>query len=130
MARAVYLFGMAGFVWGVRSLRSFDAFGAGTIRAHLKGKPPRPTRFVVRGPYRWVRHPLYLFSLMLIWSSPDVTTDRLLFNALFTVWIFAGSRLEERDLVAELGDAYRRYQREVPMLIPWRLRPVAESAPE
>jgi protein-S-isoprenylcysteine O-methyltransferase Ste14 len=128
-ARAVYVAGIAGFVWGVLSLHSFDAFGAGTIRAHLKGKPPRSTRFVVRGPYRWVRHPLYLFSLLLIWSSPDVTTDRLLFNACFTVWIFVGSWLEERDLVEELGDAYRAYQRDVPMLIPWRLRPVPESAP-
>jgi protein-S-isoprenylcysteine O-methyltransferase Ste14 len=129
-ARAVYLAGIAGFVWGVRSLRSFDAFGAGTIRAHFKGKPPRPMRFVVRGPYRWVRHPLYLFSLLLIWSSPDLTTDRLLFNAAFSVWIFLGSWLEERDLVAELGDAYRTYQRDVAMLIPWRLRPVPESGPD
>ena len=33
---------------------------------------------VVRGPYRWVRHPLYLTTLLMIWSYPDLTADRLL----------------------------------------------------
>ena len=67
-----------------------------------------------------LRHPLYFFVLLLIWSCPDLTVDRLLFNVLWTAWIFVGTCLEERDLVAEFGDAYRRYQESVPMLIPWR----------
>ena len=57
---------------------------------------------------------------MLIWSSPDLTLDRLLFNVLFTTWIVIGTLLEERDLVAEFNEAYRDYQRNVPMLIPWK----------
>jgi protein-S-isoprenylcysteine O-methyltransferase Ste14 len=68
-----------------------------------------------------VRHPLYFFTLVLIWSSPDITLDRLLFNVLFTGWIVMGTRLEERDLVAEFGEHYRAYQRYVPMLIPYKL---------
>ena len=77
--------------------------------------------FSVRGPYRWVRHPFYSFTLVLIWSSPEVTADRLLFNVLFTVWIVIGTRLEEGDLVAIFGEAYRHYQRDVPMLVPYRI---------
>ena len=57
--------------------------------------------------------------LVLLWACPDVTADRLLLNGLFTGWIVVGSRLEERDLVREFGDAYRDYQRKVPMLLPW-----------
>ncbi len=75
---------------------------------------------VVRGLYRWVRHPLYLATLMMIWSYPDLTADRLLFNVLFTGWIIVGTVLEERDLVENFGDDYRNYQRRVPMLIPYR----------
>jgi protein-S-isoprenylcysteine O-methyltransferase Ste14 len=79
--------------------------------------------FVVKGPYRWVRHPLYLFMTLMIWSCPDLTADRLLFNGLWTVWIVIGSILEERDLVLEFGDVYREYQQTVPMFIPRRLEP-------
>ena len=56
----------------------------------------------------------------MIWSYPDLTADRLLFNVLFTGWIIVGSVLEERDLVENYGEDYRSYQRRVPMLIPYR----------
>jgi hypothetical protein len=59
----------------------------------------------------------------MIWSNPDLTLDRLLFNLIFTVWVIIAVMLEERDLVAAYGESYRNYQREVPMLIPWRIRP-------
>ena len=49
--------------------------------------------FIVRGPYRWVRHPLYAFSLVMIWSGPVFTVDRLLHNALFSIWIVIGAIL-------------------------------------
>jgi len=83
--------------------------------------------FTVRGPYRWVRHPLYLFTLMMIWSYPGLTADRLLFNILWSGWVIIGSVLEERDLAAEFGQPYRDYQRTVPMLVPYRLRPAGRG---
>jgi len=77
--------------------------------------------FTLRGPYRWVRHPLYLFSLVFFWSFPDLTADRLLFNVLWTAWVFLGTVLEERDLVELFGQTYREYQRDVPMILPLRI---------
>ena len=74
----------------------------------------------IRGPYRWVRHPLYSLFVVMLWTFPDLTADRLLFNVLFTAWIVLGSVLEERDLAREFGDPYRTYQSQVPMLVPWR----------
>ncbi len=118
---------LAGFWWGVASLRHFDTFGVGAIRRHRRGRPEHPPTLVVRGAYRWVRHPLYLCMLVLIWSSLDLTADRLLFDVLWTAWIAVGTVLEERDLVADMGPAYVEYQRRVPMLLPWR-RPARESA--
>ena len=119
----VYLLSFTGFIWGTRALKAFDPYGLRPILGRLRGRKPRPMLFVVRGPYRWVRHPLYLFMILMIWSCPNLTSDRLLFDGLWTVWIVIGSILEERDLVLEFGDAYREYQRKVPMLIPHRVRP-------
>jgi len=121
LARAAFFACIAGIVWSSRSLGSFDTFGFRPVLYRLRGKALPAPRLIVRGPYRWVRHPIYLFSILMIWSTPDLTADRLLFNALWTVWILIGALLEERDLVAELGEAYRKYQREVPMLVPRRL---------
>jgi len=120
----LYFLSFAGFIWGIRALKVFDPYGLSPILGRLRGRKPRPMAFTIRGPYRWVRHPLYLFMISMIWSCPDLTGDRLLFNALWTVWIVIGSILEERDLVLEFGDVYREYQRKVPMLIPRRVRPI------
>jgi len=120
LARAISILAILGFVGGVRALRSFDTFGLVPIKVHLRGKQLRPPNFIVRGPYLWIRHPLYFFMIVLIWSTPDVSSDRLLFNVLWTLWIVVGSYLEERDLVAEFGERYRHYQKTVPMLFPRR----------
>jgi methanethiol S-methyltransferase len=120
IARGVFFLSIAGIGWGVYALKSFDPFGRAAIRAHLSWKLPRPPQFAVSGPYLWVRHPLYFFVILLIWSCPDLTVDRLLFNFLWTVWIYVGTILEEKDLISDFGDDYLQYQRSVPMLIPWK----------
>lgn len=120
IAQGGSLVAVAFFFWGVFALKGFDLFGLSPVRAHLRGTQEPPTAFVVRGPYRWVRHPLYFSILVLFWLCPDLTLDRLLFNVLWTGWIWIGTRLEEGDLENEFGGAYRDYRRSVPMLIPWR----------
>jgi len=122
--RAVYCFAMLGMVWSILALGSFDGLGLKPVLDRLRKTRSSPIPFTVRGPYRWVRHPLYLFCLLMIWAYPDITMDRLLFNVLFTAWIVVGTVLEERDLVVAFGNGYRDYQRAVPMLLPRRLRPM------
>jgi len=128
LPRAICLLGIAGFIWGVRALGTFDPFGRISIVAHIRRKQLRSTNLVVRGPYFWVRHPLYFFMLVIIWSVPGVNSDRLLFNVVWTFWIVIGSYLEEKDLVAEFGEKYRFYQKTVPMLLPWK-GPIGRSLP-
>ena len=42
-------------------------------------------------------------------------------NTLLTLYVVIGKWLEERKLVLEFGEAYLRYQRQVPMLIPFAM---------
>ena len=107
--RAVFLASWVGVAWCIRSLGQFDPFGVRLT-----------TGLAIRGPYRWVRHPLYFFSIVSLWASPAQSADRILFEILTTAWIVLATRLEERDLVAQFGNAYREYQRKVPMLLPRR----------
>lgn len=43
----------------------------------------------------------------------------IVINVVLTVYVIVGTKLEERKLVLEYGDRYIKYQREVPMLIPF-----------
>jgi protein-S-isoprenylcysteine O-methyltransferase Ste14 len=126
---AVALSGLAAallIVSGYAVRRTIDFLGVRPIRAHLRGEVPRATPFFVAGPYRWVRHPLYACILALFWIRPDMTADGLVLAILWSGWIVVGTILEERDLVAHFGDEYRRYQRRVPMLVPWRRPPAPD----
>jgi methanethiol S-methyltransferase len=117
LARGLFFLAMAGSVWVMYTLQSSELFGIASIKAKLSGKQVKAPEFIVRGPYLRVRHPLYFFVIVMIWSCPDLTVDRLLFNVLWTMWIYLGTFLEERDLLADFGEAYREYQSRVPRLI-------------
>lgn len=119
-AYALSAFALGLFVWGIAALRTFDPLGLRPIKLARQDQPQPPSEFVVRGPYRWVRHPLYSCIILAIWAWPDVTSDRLLFALLWTAWMAIGARLEEQDLQREFGVRYQEYRRFVPMLIPWR----------
>ena len=121
LLRLLFILSIAGFYWGVKALGTFDPFGVVKIKLTIRNKEPKIVPLAVKGPYRWVRHPLYFFSLIMIWACPDLTYDRLLFNSMWSLWIFIATKLEERDLVREFGNGYREYQKKVPMLIPCKI---------
>ena len=124
LMRCFFFLAVIGTGWGMWALRSVDMFGLDAVIKHHKDEASAPKPFSIRGPYRWVRHPLYLFTIVIFWSCPDITADRLLFNILWTLWVIVGTKLEERELVEDFGDAYREYQSKVPMLFPRGFRPV------
>ena len=80
------------------------------------------SHLVVDGLHRYVRHPLYTSSMIVLWLASPMTINRLTFIIAATAYFYVGSIFEERKLVAEFGDAYRDYQRRVPRLAP-RIRP-------
>jgi len=120
LLRGAFLGSFFGFFWSVKALGDFDALGIQPIKARLRNRELPEAKFTVKGPYKLVRHPVYLFTLVLLWCYPDVSADRLLLNIAFSAWIVVGTVLEERDLVAEFGQEYIEYQKNVPMLLPWR----------
>jgi protein-S-isoprenylcysteine O-methyltransferase Ste14 len=65
-----------------------------------------------------VRHPMYFALILYLWCQIFRTMD-LVINTLLTLYVIIGTWLEERKLVLEFGEAYLRYQKQVPMLIPF-----------
>ena len=73
------------------------------------------------GPYRIVRHPIYTgFTSAALGTAITATTgDALVGFALLLASCLVKIRREERFLTAEFGDTYRRFQAEIPMLVPF-----------
>jgi protein-S-isoprenylcysteine O-methyltransferase Ste14 len=71
------------------------------------------------GPYRWVRHPLYLGWLLAVFGTAHMTANRLTFAALSTSYLCVAIPWEERSLRRIFGEAYASYQRTVR----WRMIP-------
>ncbi|OBG36507.1 methanethiol S-methyltransferase [Mycobacterium sp. E3198] len=101
----------------------FDLFGLRQVYLAWRGKPYTHIGFHARFFYRLVRHPLMLGFLIAFWATPTMTAGHLLFSIAMTAYILIAVRIEERDLVAVLGDEYRDYRNDVSMLVPLKGRP-------
>ena len=78
----------------------------------------RTGKLVTHGLYRFVRHPLYTFSLLILWLSPKVTINSFIVYLALTLYVLVGAFFEERKLLREFGQEYANYRSVTPMLMP------------
>jgi len=109
-------------------INHFELFGLQQVFASLTQRAVPEVRFRTPLLYRYVRHPLYLGLLLGFWAVPLMTVGRLLFAFGFSAYILIGVQFEERDLLQQFGERYRRYREQVGMLLPrwaraWRQGP-------
>ena len=115
---ALFAFGWLLVLVATFLINHFDLFGLRQVWLYFRGREYTPLPFVTPGPYKFVRHPLYVGWLCAFWGTPTMTVAHLLFAVITTAHILIAIRWEERDLVAHHGPAYSNYQRNVSMIVP------------
>jgi protein-S-isoprenylcysteine O-methyltransferase Ste14 len=103
-------------------INHFDLFGLRQVWCAFRERECGPSRFVTPGPYRFVRHPLYVGWLTVFWATPTMTLAHFVLAAGMTIYILAAIWFEERNL-AEAHPEYAEYRRRVGMLLPRISRP-------
>jgi len=96
----------------------FDLFGVKRALHAYLGITVGRKGFVTPMVYRAIRHPIMTSLMIGLWVTPHMTVGHALLAAGMTVYVVIGVRYEERSLVDELGDDYRRYQATTPRFLP------------
>lgn len=109
---AFVIIGVVFAIWSRQSLRN-NWSGVVVI---MEGQ-----QFMRHGPYAIVRHPIYGGMLLALLGTTLVasTVGSLLGLALAIISLWQKACIEEQFLMAEFGEQYANYQREVKFLIPF-----------
>ena len=94
-------------VWEFAGLRQ-------VIAPHAEGKK----LLMIKGLYKYMRHPLYTFGLLFVWLTPVMSANMFVLYISLTIYTIIGAHFEERKLLREFGEDYARYKENTPMLMP------------
>lgn len=104
----------------VQSARQLDVFALAGIRQVLVDASSAIHPLARHGSYALVRHPIYLWWLLFVWPTPVMTSTRLAFAVISTLYLVLAVPFEERDLKRIYGAEYDAYIRQVPWrMVPW-----------
>jgi methanethiol S-methyltransferase len=110
--------GVALAVAGARHYSMLQFLGIQQIRKEPAGGAMTGSGdFDDRGVLGLMRHPWYVAVFLLLWTG-ELNGAAIVGNLVLSAYLVVGTILEERKLVMEFGEEYRRYQARVPMFIP------------
>jgi methanethiol S-methyltransferase len=96
------------------------AFRQYNLRGFMGMDDDQHEEFKAGGILQYMRHPLYTATILItlgFWLFiPNETT--LVSVACIFLYLGIGIPLEERKLIKQYGDAYRKYRKDVPALVP------------
>jgi protein-S-isoprenylcysteine O-methyltransferase Ste14 len=116
---------LAGIIWAFKYFSLNEFLGIAQIRRWYNGEYnenelDEHLTLKIKGPYRFSRHPVYLFSILFLLFRPTMDLFYLILFICFVVYFYVGSYYEERKLVERFGKEYIDYQNTVSMIFPVR----------
>ncbi len=105
---------------GIRNvMQKVTRFPTSNLETQIQPELLPEPQLIIAGPYRIVRHPLYLGWMFIVFGSPLMTTSRFLFACVSTAYLLLAIPWEERSMLNTFGTHYQKYVQKVR----WRLIP-------
>jgi methanethiol S-methyltransferase len=117
---------LAGIFWTFNYFSGSEFLGINQVKRFFKGEyktEDSDERLTLRieGPYKYSRHPVYLFSILFLLFRPVMDIFYLTFFLCIVIYFYAGSFFEERKLLQTFGEQYGEYKKTVPRIFPIKL---------
>jgi methanethiol S-methyltransferase len=120
VAAAVVGLQIAGMLLAFTSAATIDLLDLAGVRTSQADRERAVTiEFTTKGPYGWVRHPIYAGWFLIVFAVPTMTMTRFVFAVISSGYVLIAIPFEERSLLRSAGDGYRRYMSRVR----WKLVP-------
>ncbi len=118
--------GLAGLLWSIKYFYVKEFLGVNQIirwqnNQYDTNELDEHLTLRIAGPYKYCRHPVYLFSIVFLIFRSEMDLNYLTFLICITAYFYVGSFFEENKLVERFGAEYIHYQQTVPRIFPLKL---------
>lgn len=119
----IQVFGIIGLIWSILHINGKEFLGLTQIKRYFEGNYRLDDldeyhELVVKGPFKYSRHPIYFFTIVLLGFRSTMDLFYLVFFLCMLTYFYIGSMYEEKSLAKRYGKKYLDYKKKVPRLIP------------
>lgn len=119
------LLSLAGIFWCFNYICFREFLGMSQVDRFLNGTYDsndldEKLTFRIAGPYKYSRHPVYLFSILFLLFRPEMNLFYLTMFLSFVLYFYVGSVYEEKKLLRLFGEDYVAYQKTVSRIFPFK----------
>lgn len=117
------IFSSLGLLWAISKVNLQEFIGISQIKRYMENRYDineldEKMEFVIEGPFKFSRHPIYLFSILFLAFRPTMDLFYLIFFINIFIYFYVGSYFEDKKLVETFGKRYLDYQKSVPRIFP------------
>lgn len=122
----VQIVSIFGLLWGISKVNLREFLGLAQIQRYSENRYninelDEKLEFIIEGPFKYSRHPIYLFTILFLALRPTMDLFYLVFFLNILLYFYIGSYFEERKLVEIFGERYINYQKSVPRMFSFKV---------
>ena len=113
---------LAGLFWAFKYICFKEFLGLNQVKRYFEKKYnselDENLTLQLEGPFRYTRHPVYFFSILILSFRPTMDLFYVVFFICLVIYFYIGSYFEEEKLAKHFGEIYTDYKKSVPKIFP------------